>query len=153
MKSGNSVWAGWEEKACQLERAGSLRNEFKLDEDGVRRGALQAVPDRQEDKGLEAAGKIWGASWENSELGPLGGSIGMQWIQILVSGKAFTSSQRPRPTSPFSTDSNTSAALSQSQRPRPTKKHKGGRVDPQPALPHRREGMTDGRFVFFSLVS
>ncbi|XP_057552181.1 roundabout homolog 2 isoform X5 [Hippopotamus amphibius kiboko] len=60
-----------------------------------------------------------------------------------VTGKAFTSSQRPRPTSPFSTDSNTSAALSQSQRPRPTKKHKGGRVDPQPALPHRREGMTD----------
>ncbi|XP_049566500.1 roundabout homolog 2 isoform X2 [Orcinus orca] len=60
-----------------------------------------------------------------------------------VTGKAFTSSQRPRPTSPFSTDSNTSAAMSQSQRPRPTKKHKGGRVDPQPALPHRREGMTD----------
>uniref|UniRef100_A0A8D0YFV1 Roundabout guidance receptor 2 n=1 Tax=Sus scrofa TaxID=9823 RepID=A0A8D0YFV1_PIG len=58
-------------------------------------------------------------------------------------GKAFASSQRPRPTSPFSTDSNTSAALSQSQRPRPTKKHKGGRIDPQPALPHRREGMTD----------
>ncbi|XP_047650477.1 roundabout homolog 2 isoform X4 [Phacochoerus africanus] len=58
-------------------------------------------------------------------------------------GKAFASSQRPRPTSPFSTDSNTSAALSQSQRPRPTKKHKGGRMDPQPALPHRREGMTD----------
>ncbi|XP_067595313.1 roundabout homolog 2 isoform X5 [Pseudorca crassidens] len=62
-----------------------------------------------------------------------------------VTGKAFTSSQRPRPTSPFSTDSNTSAAMSQSQRPRPTKKHKGGRVDPQPALPHRREGMTDER--------
>ncbi|XP_034512717.1 roundabout homolog 2 isoform X7 [Ailuropoda melanoleuca] len=60
-----------------------------------------------------------------------------------VTGKAFTSSQRPRPTSPFSTDSNTSAALSQSQRPRPTKKHKGGRMDQQPALPHRREGMTD----------
>lgn len=58
-------------------------------------------------------------------------------------GKAFTSSQRPRPTSPFSTDSNTSAAVSQSQRPRPTKKHKGGRMDQQPALPHRREGMTD----------
>uniref|UniRef100_A0A8C0LMV1 Roundabout guidance receptor 2 n=1 Tax=Canis lupus dingo TaxID=286419 RepID=A0A8C0LMV1_CANLU len=56
---------------------------------------------------------------------------------------AFTSSQRPRPTSPFSTDSNTSAALSQNQRPRPTKKHKGGRMDQQPALPHRREGMTD----------
>ncbi|XP_053163013.1 roundabout homolog 2 isoform X14 [Hemicordylus capensis] len=55
-------------------------------------------------------------------------------------GKPYSSSQRPRPTSPFSTDSNTSAA--QSQRPRPTKKHKGGRVD-QPPLPHRREGMTD----------
>ncbi|CAO2632178.1 Roundabout homolog 2 [Lemmus lemmus] len=58
-------------------------------------------------------------------------------------GKAFTSSQRPRPTSPFSTDSNTSAALNQSQRPRPTKKHKGGRMDTQPVLPHRREGMPD----------
>ncbi|KAM5124848.1 LOW QUALITY PROTEIN: roundabout homolog 2-like [Callospermophilus lateralis] len=58
-------------------------------------------------------------------------------------GKAFTSSQRPRPTSPFSTDSNTSAALNQSQRSRPTKKHKGGRMDQQPALPHRREGVTD----------
>lgn len=68
-------------------------------------------------------------------------------------GKAFTSSQRPRPTSPFSTDSNTSAALSQSQRPRPTKKHKGGRMDQQPALPHRREGISDGRFDSFSLVS
>ncbi|XP_043749151.1 roundabout homolog 2 isoform X3 [Cervus elaphus] len=64
-------------------------------------------------------------------------------LESSVTGKAFTSSQRPRPTSPFSTDSNTSAALSQSQRPRPTKKHKGGRADPQPALPHRREGMTD----------
>lgn len=58
-------------------------------------------------------------------------------------GKAFTSSQRQRPTSPFSTDSNTSAAQNQSQRPRPTKKHKGGRMDPQPVLPHRREGMPD----------
>ncbi|XP_076974827.1 roundabout homolog 2 isoform X4 [Tamandua tetradactyla] len=58
-----------------------------------------------------------------------------------VTGKAFSSSQRPRPTSPFSTDSNTSAAMS--QRPRPTKKHKGGRMDQQQALPHRREGMTD----------
>ncbi|XP_050812287.1 roundabout homolog 2 isoform X14 [Gopherus flavomarginatus] len=57
-------------------------------------------------------------------------------------GKAYPSSQRPRPSSPFSTDSNTSAALNQSQRPRPTKKHKGGRLD-QPPLPHRREGMTD----------
>ncbi|XP_030436086.1 roundabout homolog 2 isoform X13 [Gopherus evgoodei] len=57
-------------------------------------------------------------------------------------GKAYPSSQRPRPSSPFSTDSNTSAALNQNQRPRPTKKHKGGRLD-QPPLPHRREGMTD----------
>uniref|UniRef100_A0A8D0YIT2 Roundabout guidance receptor 2 n=1 Tax=Sus scrofa TaxID=9823 RepID=A0A8D0YIT2_PIG len=67
----------------------------------------------------------------------------MDNLDSSVTGKAFASSQRPRPTSPFSTDSNTSAALSQSQRPRPTKKHKGGRIDPQPALPHRREGMTD----------
>ncbi|XP_064325885.1 roundabout homolog 2 isoform X6 [Phalacrocorax carbo] len=57
-------------------------------------------------------------------------------------GKAYPSSQRPRPSSPFSTDSNTSAAVNQSQRPRPTKKHKGGRLD-QPPLPHRREGITD----------
>ncbi|XP_072597060.1 roundabout homolog 2 isoform X20 [Vulpes vulpes] len=67
----------------------------------------------------------------------------MDNLDSSVTGKAFTSSQRPRPTSPFSTDSNTSAALSQNQRPRPTKKHKGGRMDQQPALPHRREGMTD----------
>uniref|UniRef100_A0A8C2SVL2 Roundabout guidance receptor 2 n=1 Tax=Coturnix japonica TaxID=93934 RepID=A0A8C2SVL2_COTJA len=57
-------------------------------------------------------------------------------------GKTYPSSQRPRPSSPFSTDSNTSAAVTQSQRPRPTKKHKGGRLD-QPPLPHRREGITD----------
>ncbi|XP_072477713.1 roundabout homolog 2 isoform X2 [Notamacropus eugenii] len=61
---------------------------------------------------------------------------------LTKTGKAFSSSQRPRPTSPFSTDSNTSTALNQSQRPRPTKKHKGGKLD-QPPLPHRREGMTD----------
>ncbi|XP_053163014.1 roundabout homolog 2 isoform X15 [Hemicordylus capensis] len=64
----------------------------------------------------------------------------MDNLESSVTGKPYSSSQRPRPTSPFSTDSNTSAA--QSQRPRPTKKHKGGRVD-QPPLPHRREGMTD----------
>ncbi|XP_027268211.1 roundabout homolog 2 isoform X3 [Cricetulus griseus] len=67
----------------------------------------------------------------------------MDNLDSSVTGKAFTSSQRPRPTSPFSTDSNTSAALNQSQRPRPTKKHKGGRMDTQPVLPHRREGMPD----------
>uniref|UniRef100_A0A6I8NJ50 Roundabout guidance receptor 2 n=1 Tax=Ornithorhynchus anatinus TaxID=9258 RepID=A0A6I8NJ50_ORNAN len=54
-------------------------------------------------------------------------------------GKAFTSSQRPHPTSPFSTDSNPITALNQKSRP---KKHKGGRLD-QPSLPHRREAMTD----------
>ncbi|XP_076405227.1 roundabout homolog 2 isoform X9 [Peromyscus maniculatus bairdii] len=67
----------------------------------------------------------------------------MDNLESSVTGKAFTSSQRPRPTSPFSTDSNTSAALNPSQRPRPTKKHKGGRMDTQPVLPHRREGMPD----------
>ncbi|XP_056663248.1 roundabout homolog 2 isoform X10 [Monodelphis domestica] len=66
----------------------------------------------------------------------------MDNLDSSVTGKAFSSSQRPRPTSPFSTDSNTSTALNQSQRPRPTKKHKGGKLD-QPPLPHRREGMTD----------
>ncbi|XP_025050588.1 roundabout homolog 2-like [Alligator sinensis] len=64
----------------------------------------------------------------------------MDNLDSSVTGKAYPSSQRPRPSSPFSTDSNTSAAVS--QRPRPTKKHKGGRLD-QPPLPHRREGMTD----------
>ncbi|XP_068036710.1 roundabout homolog 2 isoform X16 [Anomalospiza imberbis] len=57
-------------------------------------------------------------------------------------GKAYSSSQRPRPGSPFSTDSSTSAAVNQGQRQRPTKKHKGGRLE-QPPLPHRREGITD----------
>ncbi|XP_060090402.1 roundabout homolog 2 isoform X7 [Heteronotia binoei] len=64
----------------------------------------------------------------------------MDNLDSSVTGKPYSSSQRPRPTSPFSTDSNTSTA--QSQRPRPSKKLKGSRVD-QPPLPHRREGMTD----------
>uniref|UniRef100_A0A8D2L3E6 Roundabout guidance receptor 2 n=1 Tax=Varanus komodoensis TaxID=61221 RepID=A0A8D2L3E6_VARKO len=66
----------------------------------------------------------------------------MDNLDSSVTGKPYSSSQRPRPTSPFSTDSNTSATQNQSQRPRPTKKHKGGRMD-QPPLPHRREGITD----------
>ncbi|XP_077030641.1 roundabout homolog 2 isoform X15 [Agelaius phoeniceus] len=66
----------------------------------------------------------------------------MDNLESSVTGKAYSSSQRPRPGSPFSTDSNTSAAVSQGQRQRPTKKHKGGRLE-QPALPHRREGITD----------
>nr|XP_016850983.1 PREDICTED: roundabout homolog 2 isoform X7 [Anolis carolinensis] len=65
----------------------------------------------------------------------------MDNLDSTVTGKPY-SSQRPRPTSPFSTDSNTSAVQNQSQRPRPTKKHKGGRVE-HPPLPHRREGMAD----------
>ncbi|XP_058426676.1 roundabout homolog 2 isoform X3 [Diceros bicornis minor] len=67
----------------------------------------------------------------------------MDNLNSSVTGKAFISSQRPRPTSPFSTDSSTSAALNQSQRPRPTKKQNGRRMEQQPALSHRREGMTD----------
>ncbi|XP_015197410.2 roundabout homolog 2 isoform X3 [Lepisosteus oculatus] len=55
-------------------------------------------------------------------------------------GKGYP--QRPRPGSPFSTDSNTSAAYNQSQKSRPMKKHKAGRLEPAPA-PHRREGITD----------
>uniref|UniRef100_A0A8C0VGD1 Roundabout homolog 2-like n=1 Tax=Cyanistes caeruleus TaxID=156563 RepID=A0A8C0VGD1_CYACU len=66
----------------------------------------------------------------------------MDNLDSSVTGKAYSSSQRPRPGSPFSTDSNTSAAVNQGQRPRPTKKHKGGRLE-QPSLPHRREGITD----------
>ncbi|XP_027729987.1 roundabout homolog 2 isoform X1 [Vombatus ursinus] len=66
----------------------------------------------------------------------------MDNLDSSVTGKAFSSSQRPRPTSPFSTDNNTSTTLNQSQRPRPSKKHKGSKLD-QPPLPHRREGMTD----------
>ncbi|KAM6284129.1 roundabout homolog 2 isoform 10-T10 [Spheniscus humboldti] len=66
----------------------------------------------------------------------------LEGTSLTRTGKAYPSSQRPRPSSPFSTDSNTSAAVNQSQRPRPTKKHKGGRLD-QPPLPHRREGITD----------
>ncbi|NXA15329.1 ROBO2 protein, partial [Sapayoa aenigma] len=66
----------------------------------------------------------------------------MDNLDSSVTGKAYSSSQRPRPSSPFSADSNTSAAVNQGQRPRPTKKHKGGRLD-QPPLPHRREGITD----------
>ncbi|XP_053312857.1 roundabout homolog 2 isoform X1 [Spea bombifrons] len=56
-------------------------------------------------------------------------------------GKMHSFSQRPRPASPFSTDSNTSSIVNQSQRQRPTKKHKGGRNEQPPGL--RREGITD----------
>ncbi|KAM5179635.1 roundabout homolog 2 [Mantella aurantiaca] len=55
-------------------------------------------------------------------------------------GKMQSFSQRPRPASPFSSESNTSA-MNLSQRPRPTKKHKGGRIDQPSSL--RREGVAD----------
>ncbi|XP_045142074.1 roundabout homolog 2 isoform X6 [Echinops telfairi] len=67
----------------------------------------------------------------------------MDNLDSSVTGKAFTSSQRPRPTSPFSADGNSAAAPSQSQKPRSSKKHKGGRMDQLPGLPPRREGLTD----------
>ncbi|XP_075053191.1 roundabout homolog 2 isoform X8 [Mixophyes fleayi] len=51
-------------------------------------------------------------------------------------GKMQSFLQKPRPSSPFSTENNTSA-INHSQRPRPTKKHKGGRMEPPPVL--RRE--------------
>ncbi|XP_015197420.2 roundabout homolog 2 isoform X11 [Lepisosteus oculatus] len=64
----------------------------------------------------------------------------MDNLDSSVTGKGYP--QRPRPGSPFSTDSNTSAAYNQSQKSRPMKKHKAGRLEPAPA-PHRREGITD----------
>ncbi|XP_030060097.1 roundabout homolog 2 isoform X9 [Microcaecilia unicolor] len=66
----------------------------------------------------------------------------MDNLDSSVTGKGYSSSQRFHPSSPFSTDSNTSLALNQSQRPRPAKKQKGGRLD-QPLVPHRRDGLTE----------
>ncbi|MEE6468210.1 hypothetical protein FKM82_008202 [Ascaphus truei] len=65
----------------------------------------------------------------------------MDNLDSSVTGKMHSFTQRPRPASPFSTDSNTSSAVNHSQRPRPTKKHKGGRMDQPPML--RREGIAD----------
>ncbi|KAM4700848.1 roundabout homolog 2 isoform 15-T15 [Discoglossus pictus] len=65
----------------------------------------------------------------------------MDNLDSSVTGKMQSFSQRPRPASPFSTDSNTSSAMNHSQRPRPTKKHKGGRMDQPPVL--RRDGIAD----------
>ncbi|XP_069617050.1 roundabout homolog 2 isoform X36 [Ranitomeya imitator] len=56
-------------------------------------------------------------------------------------GKMQSFSQKQRPSSPFSVDSNNSAMNHSNQRPRPTKKHKGGRMDQPPGL--RREGLVD----------
>uniref|UniRef100_A0A8C6Y7H2 Roundabout guidance receptor 2 n=1 Tax=Naja naja TaxID=35670 RepID=A0A8C6Y7H2_NAJNA len=56
---------------------------------------------------------------------------------FFILGKPHSASQKLRPTSPFSTDSNTSIIQNQSQRPRPNPTKK------QPSLPYRREGMAD----------
>ncbi|XP_075053192.1 roundabout homolog 2 isoform X9 [Mixophyes fleayi] len=60
----------------------------------------------------------------------------MDNLDSSVTGKMQSFLQKPRPSSPFSTENNTSA-INHSQRPRPTKKHKGGRMEPPPVL--RRE--------------
>ncbi|CAH2219436.1 roundabout homolog 2 isoform X6 [Pelobates cultripes] len=65
----------------------------------------------------------------------------MDNLDSSVTGKMQSFSQRPRPGSPFSNESNASSAMNQSQRPRPTKKHKGGRIDQTSAL--RKEGIVD----------
>uniref|UniRef100_A0A8C5PGT8 Roundabout guidance receptor 2 n=1 Tax=Leptobrachium leishanense TaxID=445787 RepID=A0A8C5PGT8_9ANUR len=65
----------------------------------------------------------------------------MDNLDSSVTGKMQSFSHRPRPGSPFSTESNASSAMNHSQRPRPTKKHKGGRVDQPVAL--RKEGIAD----------
>uniref|UniRef100_A0A670Y509 Roundabout guidance receptor 2 n=1 Tax=Pseudonaja textilis TaxID=8673 RepID=A0A670Y509_PSETE len=58
-------------------------------------------------------------------------------ISPICECKPHSTSQKLRPTSPFSTDSNTSIIQNQSQRPRPNPTKK------QPSLPYRREGMAD----------
>ncbi|XP_056415351.1 roundabout homolog 2 isoform X7 [Hyla sarda] len=65
----------------------------------------------------------------------------MDNLDSSVTGKMQSFSQKPRPSSPFSGDSNNSAMNHNNQRPRPSKKHKGGRMDQPPGL--RREGMVD----------
>ncbi|XP_073440561.1 roundabout homolog 2 isoform X6 [Dendrobates tinctorius] len=65
----------------------------------------------------------------------------MDNLDSSVTGKMQSFSQKQRPSSPFSVDSNNSAMNHSNQRPRPTKKHKGGRMDQPPGL--RREGLVD----------
>ncbi|MGH0182150.1 UNVERIFIED_CONTAM: hypothetical protein FKN15_008943 [Acipenser sinensis] len=94
--------------------------------------------DEEEDEGYEIARPLRGIEHTPASS--------MDNLDSSVTGKCYSSSQRPRPGSPFSTDSNTSAAHSQNQKARPTKKHKGGRLDQAP-MPHRREGIADGECV------
>ncbi|KAM4046428.1 roundabout homolog 2 isoform 7-T7 [Anomaloglossus baeobatrachus] len=65
----------------------------------------------------------------------------MDNLDSSITGKMHSFSQKQRPSSPFSGDSNNSAMNHSNQRPRPTKKHKGGRMDQPPGL--RREGLVD----------
>ncbi|XP_077150179.1 roundabout homolog 2 isoform X15 [Ranitomeya variabilis] len=65
----------------------------------------------------------------------------MDNLDSSITGKMQSFSQKQRPSSPFSVDSNNSAMNHSNQRPRPTKKHKGGRMDQPPGL--RREGLVD----------
>ncbi|XP_040194712.1 roundabout homolog 2 isoform X8 [Rana temporaria] len=64
----------------------------------------------------------------------------MDNLDSSATGKMQSFSQKPRPASPFSSESN-SSSMNPSQRPRPTKKHKGGRIDQPSSL--RREGIGD----------
>ncbi|XP_075710601.1 roundabout homolog 2 isoform X10 [Rhinoderma darwinii] len=65
----------------------------------------------------------------------------MDNLDSSVTGKMLSFSQKPRPSSPFSGDSNNSSMNHNNQRPRPTKKHKGGRMDQPPGL--CREAIVD----------
>ncbi|KAG8590800.1 hypothetical protein GDO81_006908 [Engystomops pustulosus] len=65
----------------------------------------------------------------------------MDNLDSSITGKMQSFSQKQRPSSPFSGDSNHSSMNHNNQRPRPTKKHKGGRMEQPPGL--RREGIVD----------
>uniref|UniRef100_A0A8C4S320 Roundabout, axon guidance receptor, homolog 2 (Drosophila) n=1 Tax=Erpetoichthys calabaricus TaxID=27687 RepID=A0A8C4S320_ERPCA len=102
-----------------------LENDIPDDED----------EDEEDDEGYEVARPLRGIEHTPGSS--------MDNLDSSVAGKGYSSSsQRHRPGSPFSTDSNNSAAYSQSQKARPAKKHKGGRLD-QTNIPHRREGALD----------
>ncbi|XP_051871253.1 roundabout homolog 2 [Pristis pectinata] len=68
----------------------------------------------------------------------------MEGTSLMKTGKGYSSSQRLRPSSPFSSSSSVSATQSQCPRSRPPKKHKpsGSRLEPPSAL-HRREAAAD----------
>ncbi|XP_051782271.1 roundabout homolog 2 isoform X4 [Erpetoichthys calabaricus] len=102
-----------------------LENDIPDDED----------EDEEDDEGYEVARPLRGIEHTPGSS--------MDNLDSSVAGKGYSSSsQRHRPGSPFSTDSNNSAAYSQSQKARPAKKHKGGRLD-QTNISHRREGALD----------